>query len=169
MHDQPKYRGLRGSEFFGDGLAARPLVAGTVPRGELREDALLYTGKDANGAIAAVFPFPVDENVMSHGQERFNIYCAPCHGRTGMGDGMIVQRGYRRPPSFADPRLREAPVGHFFDVMTRGFGAMPDHASQIRAADRWAIAAYIRALQLAAHATMADVPAEQRSRLEAQP
>lgn len=167
MHDQPKYRGLRESAFFSDGLAARPVVAGTVPRGGLNNDPLLYTGKE-NGANSTRFPFPVDQTVMERGQERFNIYCAPCHGRTGMGDGMIVQRGYRRPPSLDDARLREAPVGHFFDVITQGFGAMPDYAAQIRPVDRWAIAAYVRALQLSAHATLADVPPAQRSRLEAE-
>jgi mono/diheme cytochrome c family protein len=167
MHDQPKYRGLRESTFFADGLAARPVVAGTVPRGGLNEDPLLYTGKDG-AATATVFPFPVDEQVMERGQERFNIYCAPCHGRTGTGEGMIVQRGYRRPPPFDDPRLREAPVGHFFDVITRGFGAMPDYSAQIRPADRWAITAYVRALQLSARATLADVPPAERSRLESE-
>jgi mono/diheme cytochrome c family protein len=167
MHDQPKYRPYRESAFFADDLSARPLVAGTVPRGHLNEDALLYTGKD-NGAVATVFPFPVDATVMSRGQERFNIYCSPCHGRTGMGDGMVVQRGYRRPPRLDDERLRAAPVGHFFDVMTNGFGAMPDYAVQVRPRDRWAIAAYIRALQLSSHATLADVPQDERTRLESQ-
>jgi mono/diheme cytochrome c family protein len=165
MHDQPKYRGLRGSSFFADGLAARPVIAGTVPRGGLNDDPLLYTGME-NGVTATVFPFPVDEQVMARGQERFNIYCAPCHGRTGLGDGMIVQRGYRRPPPFDDARLRDAPVGHFFDVITHGFGAMPDYASQIRPADRWAITAYLRALQLSAHATLTDVPPAERPALE---
>jgi mono/diheme cytochrome c family protein len=103
---------------------------------------------------------------MARGQERFNIFCSPCHGRTGLGDGMVVQRGYRRPPSFADDRLRQAAVGHFFDVITNGFGAMPDYAAQIKAEDRWAIVAYIRALQLSEHATLADVPAADRSRIQ---
>jgi mono/diheme cytochrome c family protein len=103
---------------------------------------------------------------MNRGRERFEIYCSPCHGRTGLGDGMVVRRGYRRPPPFDLDRLRAAPVGHFFDVMTNGFGAMPDYAAQIKPADRWAIVAYIRALQLAAHATLADVPGSERSRLE---
>jgi mono/diheme cytochrome c family protein len=165
MHDQPKYRGLRSSSFFADGLAARPVVAGTVPRGGLREDTLFHTGKE-NGALATIFPFRVDDIVMARGQERFDIFCSPCHGRTGMGDGMVVQRGYRRPPPFDMQRLREAPVGHFFDVMTNGFGAMPDYAVQIPAADRWAIAAYLRALQLSAQATLAEVPDAQRAKLE---
>ncbi len=164
MHDQPKYIPLRQSGFFGDARSARPFVAGTVARRHLREDSLLYTGK-VNGADATVFPFPVDEKVMSRGRERFDIYCSPCHGRTGLGDGMVVRRGYRRPPSYLDERLRNAPVGHFFDVMTNGFGAMPDYAEQIKVEDRWAIAAYIRALQLSGHATLADVPPADREKL----
>jgi mono/diheme cytochrome c family protein len=166
MHDQPKYPPLRESTFFGDARSARPVVQGTVARGQLHDDLLLYTGK-RNGVDAELFPFPVTDRVMKRGQERFNIYCSPCHGRTGEGDGMVVQRGYRRPPSYHQDRLRTAPVGHFFDVMTNGFGAMPDYAVQVTAEDRWAIAAYIRALQLASHATQADVPAENRGQLDA--
>jgi len=165
MHDQPKYIPMRESAFFSDTQSARPLVAGTVARGHLNDDPLLYTGKQGN-TDATVFPFPVTEQVMARGQERFNIYCSPCHGRTGLGDGMVVRRGYRRPPSFADERLLQAPVGHFFDVMTNGFGAMPDYAAQVPAADRWAIASYIRALQLSARAALADFPAAERGRLD---
>jgi len=165
MHDQPKYIPLRESTFFVDARSARPLVAGTVARGQLHEDTLLYTGK-TDGADATVFPFPIDARVMARGQERYNIYCSPCHARTGVGDGMIVRRGYRRPPSYHDDRLRSAPIGHFFDVMTNGFGAMPDYAAQISVEDRWAIVAYIRALQLSEHATLADVPAAERDKLE---
>ncbi len=168
MHDQPKYIPLRESTFFPDERSARPLVAGTVARGQLREDSLLYTGK-AGGADTTVFPFPVDERVLRRGQERFDIYCSPCHARTGEGDGMIVRRGYRHPPSLHDDRLRSVAVGHFFDVMTNGFGAMPDYAAQVAPEDRWAIAAYIRALQLSTHASLADVPAAERSRLENAP
>jgi mono/diheme cytochrome c family protein len=164
MHDQPKYIPLRQSTFFADQRSARPLVAGTVARGHLREDALLYTGK-IDGQDADVFPFAIDDRVMARGQERFNIYCSPCHGRTGQGDGMVVRRGYRRPPSYHIDRLRAAPVGHFFDVMTNGFGAMPDYAAQVAPEDRWAIAAYIRALQLSEHAALADVPEGDRSKL----
>jgi mono/diheme cytochrome c family protein len=164
MHDQPKYIPLRESAFFGDARSARPVVAGTVARGELREDALLYTGK-VNGTDATIFPFRIDNVVMARGQERFDIYCSPCHGRTGSGDGMIVRRGFRRPPTYHDDRLRNAPIGHFFDVISNGFGAMPDYASQITAEDRWAIVAYIRALQLSEHATVADVPADQREKM----
>ena len=165
MHDQPKYTPLGGSTFFADERSARPVIEGTVARGQLREDQLRYTGRE-NGADAVRFPFPVDEKVLGRGQERFNIFCAPCHARTGDGDGMIVRRGYRRPPSLHETRLRDAPVGHFFDVMTNGFGAMPDHASQIGPDDRWAIAAYIRALQLSGHATVDDVPAAERAGLD---
>jgi Cytochrome C oxidase, cbb3-type, subunit III len=165
MHDQPKYIPLRQATFFGDNRSARPLVSGTVARGQLNDDALLYTGKE-NGAHATRFPFPIDAKVMARGQERFNIYCSPCHGRAGLGDGMVVRRGYRHPPAFDIDRLRDAPVGHFFDVMTNGFGAMPDYAAQVRAVDRWAIAAYIRALQLSGHATLAEVPAAARGKLQ---
>ena len=165
MHDQPKYVPLRESAFFSDARSARPVVAGTIARGQLREDALLYTGKDGS-ADATVFPFSVDAQVMTRGRERFDIYCSPCHGRSGLGDGMVVRRGYRRPPSLQDERLRNAAPGHFFDVMTNGFGAMPDYAAQINARDRWAIVAYIRALQLAGHATIDDVPTAERGRLQ---
>jgi mono/diheme cytochrome c family protein len=165
MHDQPKYIPLRQSAFFNDARSARPVVEGTVARGQLREDELMYTGK-VKGEDAALFPMRVDAAVMARGQQRFNIYCSPCHGRTGQGDGMVVRRGYRRPPSMHQDRLRNAPVGHFFDVMTNGFGAMPDYASQIKAEDRWAIIAYIRALQLSEHAAPADVPPADRSAIQ---
>ena len=165
MHDQPKYVPLRESAFFGDQRSARQPVAGTVARGHLRDDTLLYTGK-ANGADSTVFPFPIDGGAMNRGRERYEIFCAPCHGRTGQGDGMIVRRGFRRPPTFHQDRLRNAPVGQIFDVITNGFGAMPDYASQIDAVDRWAIVAYVRALQLSGHATLADVPPDRRSELE---
>jgi mono/diheme cytochrome c family protein len=165
MHDQPKYVPLRQSTFFNDARSARPVIEGTVARGQLHDDELMYGGK-VNGQEATLFPMRVDAAVMARGQERFNIYCSPCHGRTGLGDGMVVLRGYRRPPSIHQDRLRNAPVGHFFDVMTNGFGAMPDYAAQITAEDRWAIIAYIRALQLSEHATIADVPPADRSRIQ---
>jgi mono/diheme cytochrome c family protein len=168
MHDQPKYVPLRESTFFADTRSARPLVEGTVARGQLNEDALRYTGK-VDGADATVFPFPIDEKILRRGQERFNIYCSPCHARTGEGDGMVVRRGYRRPPSYHTDRLRSAPVGHFFDVITNGFGAMPDLAAQVKTDDRWAIAAYIRALQLSGHAALDDVPADRRGDLDRAP
>jgi mono/diheme cytochrome c family protein len=165
MHDQPKYIPLRQSAFFGDQRSARPFVPGTVARGQLREDTLLYTGK-VNGTDATLFPFPVDERVMARGRERFGIYCSPCHGQTGQGDGMVVRRGFRRPPTFHQDRLRDAPIGHVFDVISNGFGAMPDYAAQIKIEDRWAIIAYLRALQLSEHATVNDVPADKRGQLD---
>jgi mono/diheme cytochrome c family protein len=164
MHDQPKYRGLRGSDFFPDGQSARPLVANTVARGHLNEDVLLTTGKEGQNDTT-VFPFPVTAEVMARGQERFDIYCSPCHGRTGTGDGMVVRRGFRRPPSLSEERLRTGPVGHLFDVMTNGFGAMPDYQTQIPVNDRWAIAAYVRALQTSMSAQLADVPAADRDKI----
>ena len=157
MHNQPKYRALRGTEFFADGGSARPLVEGTVARGTLQEDVAFYTGKVGNAPVKEL-PFPVDEAVLSRGQERYNIYCTPCHDATGSGRGMVVQRGFKAPPSFHDDRLRNADAGYFFDVMTNGFGAMPDYRMQITARDRWAVVAYVRALQLSQHAAASDVP-----------
>lgn len=169
MHDQPSYTALEGSTFFTDGSASRPPIPGTVARGQLREDTELYLGKLPGPAEEPVttFPFPIDERVMARGQEMFNAHCALCHGRTGAGNGIIVERGFSRPPSLDDERLRSAPVGHFFEIITNGFGAMPDHAAQIEVEDRWAIVAYIRALQLSASATIDDVPAAERARLDA--
>jgi mono/diheme cytochrome c family protein len=164
MANQPRYDPLEASDFFDDGRSARPLVEGTVARGQLRLDEQFYTGK-INGQLATTFPFPVTAAVLDRGQERFNIYCTPCHDRLGTGLGMVVRRGYRQPPSYHTERLRQAPVGHFFDVITRGLGAMPDYAAQIPPRDRWAIVAYIRALQLSQNATLADVPPPQRDAL----
>jgi mono/diheme cytochrome c family protein len=165
MHDAPSYDPLQQTTFFENGAASRTLVANTVERGQLRADEHLYTGK-VNGQVAAEFPMPVTMEVLNRGQERFNVYCAPCHGRTGQGDGMIVQRGFRAPPSYHEERLRNAPVGYFFDVMTNGFGAMQDYSAQVPPSDRWAIAAYIRALQLSRQATVDDVPADRRGELD---
>jgi mono/diheme cytochrome c family protein len=165
MHDAPSNDPLQQTTFFADGAASRPLVANTVARGQLREDELLYTGK-VNGQPSTEFPMPVTAEVMARGQERFNVYCSPCHGRTGLGNGMIVQRGFRAPPSYHEERLRTAPVGYFFDVMTNGFGAMQDYSAQMSVTDRWAVAAYIRALQLSRQATVADVPADRRGDLD---
>jgi mono/diheme cytochrome c family protein len=157
MHNQPKYRPLRATAFFVDGSSARPLVDGTVARGTLHEDVVFFTGKNGNVPVKEL-PFAVDETLLNRGQERFNIYCSPCHDYAGTGRGMVVQRGYRQPPSFHDERLRNADAGYYFDVITNGFGAMPDYRAQVPARDRWAIVAYIRALQLSQHATKADVP-----------
>ncbi|OFW09038.1 MAG: quinol:cytochrome C oxidoreductase [Acidobacteria bacterium RIFCSPLOWO2_02_FULL_67_36] len=157
MHDQPRYKALRPSTFFADGSSARPLVEGTIARGTLQGDEPFFTGKDGKDDVTEL-PFAVDETVLDRGQERYNIYCSPCHDRTGSGNGMVVQRGYRQPPSFHIDRLRTAAAGHFFDVITNGFGAMPDYKAQIAPRDRWAIVAYVRALQLAQHAAASDVP-----------
>lgn len=165
MHDQPKAKTLTQSDFFADGRSARPIVAGTVARGELRLDEHLYTGK-VNGRHADTFPFPITAEVLDRGQERFNIYCAPCHSRLGDGTGMIVRRGFRQPSSYHVERLRKAPPGYFFDVITNGFGTMFDYADRIAPEDRWAIVAYIRALQLSQNATLEDVPADQRAKLD---
>ncbi len=158
MHDQPKFSPLRMSDFYADKRSARPIVEGTVARGQLKEDTYFYTGKVGTEA-GDVLPFPVTADVLARGQQRYNIYCSPCHSELGDGNGMIVQRGLRRPPSYHTDRLRKAPIGHFFDVITNGFGAMPDYAAQIPVADRWAIASYIRALQLSQNAQQSDVPA----------
>ena len=166
MHDAPRYDPLEGSTFFNDGRGSRMLVANTVARGMLREDEHLYAGK-IDGQLADSFPMPVTADVMARGRERFNVFCSPCHGRTGQGNGMVVQRGFRAPPSFHDERLRNAPVGYYVNVETNGFGAMPDYATQIPAADRWAIASYIRALQFSQRASIEDVPADRRGELEA--
>lgn len=191
MQDQPKMKPYRSSSFFGDGLSARQPVPNTVPRGFLRTDREFFTGKkngqsvntssqtpqagpspSATSAQNAVsypdavdtFPFPVTDQVLARGKERYEIFCSVCHGLTGYGDGMIVRRGFRRAASYHDDRLRQAPVGHFFDVMTNGWGAMPSYAAQIPAQDRWAIIAYIRALQYSQqNKTNAPVPQSQAS------
>ena len=157
MHNQPKYRPLRPSNFFDDGSSARPLIEGTVARGTLREDVAFFTGK-VDGQLVQELPFPVTQEVLDRGQERYDIFCAPCHDRTGSGNGMVVQRGYRQPPSYHIDRLRQVEAGYYFDVMTNGFGVMPDYRSQITPRDRWNIVAYIRALQLAQHAQRTDIP-----------
>ena len=165
MHDQPKYTPYKPSAFFADARSARPVIEGTVAQGQLFEDELLHTGKVA-GQPATVFPFPVDIAVMRRGRERYDIYCSPCHGLTGEGDGMVVQRGYRRPPSFNVDRLRQAAPGHVYDVITNGFGSMPDYAAQVPVRDRWAITAYIRALQLSQSAGAADLSAAARAEID---
>lgn len=159
MQDQPKFIPLRPSGFFADQRSARPISDGTVARGQLNDDPLYYTGKNPDGTYVTEFPFPVTRDVLARGQERFNIYCSPCHDRLGNGLGMIVRRGFRHPPSYHIDRLRTAADGYFYDVITNGFGAMPDYAMQIEPADRWAIVAYIRALQRSQHTTVKDVPA----------
>ena len=158
MQDQPKFFPQRGTTFYADGRSVRPQVENTVARGQLHEDTYFYTGL-VDGKEGDGMPFPVTMEVLERGQERYNIYCTPCHSRVGNGEGMIVQRGYSKAGNFHTARLQTAPLGHFFNVMTNGYGAMPDYASQVTPADRWAIVAYIRALQLSQNATQADVPA----------
>ena len=163
MQDQPKIRSQRGSEMFADHRGARPQVANTVARGQLREDSYFYTGvvQAANGYREEKneMPFPVTLDVLKRGQERFNIYCTPCHSRVGNGLGEIVQRGYKPAANFHDQVRLSQPISHYFYVMTNGYGAMPDYSAQLTPVDRWAVAAYIRALQMSQAATEKDVPA----------
>lgn len=199
MHNQPRYEPLQPSRLFADGRASRPLVEGTVPRGGLKRDRELHTGRrglvqpasltgraaaqaapqpaagiqpDTSGAFSfdpdfvTEFPMPVTREILQRGQERFRMFCTPCHGYRGDANGMIVQRGLSRPPSFHIARLRQAPVGHYFDVITNGFGAMYSYASRIPVNDRWAIIAYVRALQLSQGATAQDVPENERGRIQ---
>ncbi len=162
MHVQPRENPLSRNDFFADQRSARPPVEGTVARGQLHEDTYFYTGKIGNNP-GDVMPFAVTKEVLARGQERYNIYCAPCHSRVGDGNGFVPSRGFsRKPPSFHEVRLQKAPVGYFYDVITEGFGIMPDYASQIPPQDRWNIVAYVRALQLSQNATMADVPQGQK-------
>jgi len=192
MYDQPRYEPLEASDFFSDGLSARKPVEGTIPRGGLRNDEPFYTGKEEGKLVSQIpeaafrathgrnpqhFNRPYDETsqaelrraLLERGQERFNIYCSVCHGRLGDGDGMIVRRGFRKPPSYHIDRLRQAPAGHFYDVMNNGFGAMASYANRIDVDDRWAIVAYVRALQLSQNAQPEDVPGEQRGALSPPP
>jgi cytochrome c len=151
--------------FFADGSSARTPVTGTVARGQLPTDTYFFTGK-VDGQFGNALPFPLTRQLLERGQERYNIYCAPCHDRVGTGQGMIVRRGFRRPPSFHSARLRDVPLAHYFDVMSNGFGAMMDYAAQLKARDRWAITAYIRALQLSQQASLDDVPETTRQQLQ---
>jgi hypothetical protein len=155
MHDQPKFIPQRGTEFYADGRSARPQVENTVARGQLHEDSYFATGQQG-GKDGNAMPFPVTMDVLERGQERYNIYCTPCHSRVGNGAGMIVQRGYRPAGNFHTARLQSAPLGHFFSVISNGYGAMPDYGAQIAPADRWAIVAYIKALQLSQNAKPED-------------
>ncbi|MFQ5604150.1 MAG: c-type cytochrome [bacterium] len=164
MHDQPKLQPLEASDFFKDGRASRSLIEGTVARGHLNNDPHLYQGR-VDGELVWTFPFPITKEVLRRGEERYNIFCSPCHDQLGYGRGMIVQRGFRQPPSFHIDRLRNAPAGHLFDVISNGLGAMFDYAERIPVHDRWAIVAYIRVLQLSQNATMDDVPEELRQPL----
>jgi mono/diheme cytochrome c family protein len=151
MHTQPRYKVYAETDFFGDGRSERPTIADTVARGQLHLDEARYTGK-LNGKDVETIPIQISKEDVLRGQERFNIYCSPCHGRLGNGHGMIVARGLRQPPSYHDERLMNAPIGHFFDVMSNGYGSMYSYASRVAVDDRWRIAAYIRALQLSENA-----------------
>jgi mono/diheme cytochrome c family protein len=164
MHDQPKYEPLEASNFFDNGAASRPLVEGTVARGQLREDAAFYSGQ-AGGVAVAKNPLPIDAGLLDRGQERYDIFCSPCHDRAGNGNGIVIQRGYRQPPALHIDRLRDAPDGQLYHVITNGFGAMPDYRAQIPVRDRWAIVAYVRALQLSQRAPLSDVPEAERSKI----
>jgi len=166
MKDQKKYEPLEPSGFFSDGKSARELLPNTVAQGNVRTDSLLYAGLE-NGKVTTTFPFTITQAVLLRGQERYNIFCSPCHGYDGYGKGMIVQRGFSPPPSFHQDRLRNAPVGHFFEVITNGFGAMYSYGDRIQPEDRWAIIAYIRALQLSQDAKLTDVPPAAQPTLKA--
>jgi mono/diheme cytochrome c family protein len=155
MHLQPKYNPEVSSTFFSNGSSAQPPVEGTVASSDPSGSELLYTGR-LNGVLADTFPFPITAADLQRGQERFDIYCSPCHGYAGYGDGMIVQRGFLAPPSYHSDRLRQAPAGHFFEVITNGFGRMYSYRSRVAPDDRWRIVAYIRALQLSQHAPASE-------------
>lgn len=169
MHDQPKYEAYEKSSFFPNGSASRPLPAHTVARGSWHDaaEAPRLTGFGTDGKLVPAIPVPVDRALLERGQMMFNGFCAPCHDRTGNGRGMVVRRGFKQAASFHDPRLLTVADGHIFDAITRGFGQMPSYAAQIKTEDRWAIVAYVRALQLAGHAPLADLPAEDRQKAQA--
>ena len=168
MHDQPKYRPLAASDFFPDDKSARSVVKGTVARGQLNPDDRFSRGRVGQELVTDI-PVSVTRSSLERGRRRYEIFCGPCHGPLGDGEGMVVRRGFRHPPSFHIDRMREASVGHYFDAISNGFGAMPSYASRIPVADRWAIIAYVRALQLSQRAVLSDVPPEERKRLEAEP
>ena len=159
MHDQPKLQAFEASAFFDDGMASRQLPAGTVPWGQLRDDPHMYQGKDENGELVDALPMELTRELVERGRTRYEIYCSVCHDSVGGGRGMIVRRGYKQPPPFYEQRLKDMPAGYFFDVMTAGFGLMSSYAKQIPVEDRWAIVAYVRALQLST-STLAELPQE---------
>jgi mono/diheme cytochrome c family protein len=167
MSYQPRYDPLERTDSFENKASSRPLVAGTVPRGYLRENPEVFLGRKATGEYVTEFPFQVTEAVMNRGKERYTIYCTMCHGFTGHGNGMIVQRGFSKPPDFHTDETRNKAIGYYFSVITNGYGAMPSHAHQIPVSDRWAIVAYLRALQLSQNARVDDVPTDKRSQLDA--
>jgi mono/diheme cytochrome c family protein len=166
MHDQPRYKAAGYSEFFADGRNNRQLVPNTVARGRLNEDDHLHRGK-VDGKPAETYPFAITAEVLQRGRERFSIYCTPCHSPQGDGNGIIVQRGMKRPPSWHIDRLQKAPPGYFFDVITNGFGAMYDYSERINVQDRWAIVAYVQTLQASQNTKASDLTAEERAKLNA--
>jgi len=168
MHDTPRFEPYEANPSFADGRGSRNLPVGTVARGWLRDDEALYTGK-VDGQLVSEFPFAISHDDMLRGQQRFNVYCTPCHGRLGDGNGMVVQRGLRQAASYHQDRLRDEKIGYFFDVITNGFGAMQGYAEQVPVRDRWLIAAYVRALQLSQNAKVDDVPADKRGELDGAP
>ena len=168
MHDQPKFRGNRGTSFYADKRSVRPVVEDTVARGQLRLDEKFYTGKEGGKPLVDL-PVPVTAALLSRGRQRYDIFCTPCHDHTGSGLGTVVRRGFRRPNSFHVDRLRDSPAGYFYDVMSNGFGSMSDYSAQLEPEDRWAIVAYIRALQLSQRAALLDVPETERAKLDALP
>ena len=167
MHDGPYYERYERSAFFADGRASRPMVEGAVARGELRADDHLYRGY-VEGELATTFPFAVTREVVERGRSRFEIYCSPCHGRLGDGQGAIVQRGFQTPPSYHIERLRNAPPGHFFNVITTGYGRMFSFNDRVKPEDRWAIVSYIRALQFSQSAPLGELPESVVSELRAE-
>jgi hypothetical protein len=167
MQDQPKYKPLQKSEFFTDGRSARPIPAGTIAWDELNDNDPEHTG-ESNGVFLDTIPLPVNETLLRRGQDRFDIFCSPCHGRMGDGNGIVAQRGFRIPANLHTDRLRQVPPGYIFEVISNGYGAMPEHRDQIPVADRWAIVAYVRALQLARDAKVSDVPGEAMNQLGVQ-
>jgi mono/diheme cytochrome c family protein len=166
MRHQPHFESYESTTFFADGSSVRPYIEDTVARGHAQLDDALYTGME-DGAYVETFPFAIDKAAIQRGHERYDIYCAPCHGMTGEGDGMVVQRGFKAPPSLNQERLREAPPGYFYYAIDQGFGAMPSYANRIPVRDRWLIIAYIRALQLSQHASVADLPLADQGKVEA--
>jgi cytochrome c553 len=167
MHDQPKYEPLEANSMFDNGMSSRLPVAGTVAREMPSEITAFYTGRTPDDAFLTELPMPLDRRLLERGRTRYNAFCSPCHGQTGNGLGMIVQRGFKQPTSFHDPRLRESPIGYYFDVISNGFGQMSSYASQVGPEDRWAIAAYISALQLSQNVPLDSLSAEEQAQVEA--
>ena len=166
MDDQPRFNAQKASDFFEDGRAMRDLIEGTLPRGFLREDVVYYTGKDASGKLVKKSPVAPSMEVLLRGQERFNIYCSPCHSRLGDGRGMVVQRGMFPPPTYHQARIRDIEDGHIFDVISNGIRNMPSYRSQIPVSDRWAIVNYLRVLQRSQNATLKDIPESERAKIK---